>query len=127
LIVEDQPINTEILRRMLVKAGFAVTLAGNGHEAVEICKATSFDLILMDVQMPIMDGIQATRTIRALDNHRDTTPIIAVTAHALSDEVQTCLSAGMNAHISKPYRFETLMGTIQEVRDAFRNGERKVA
>ncbi|MBB3167480.1 CHASE domain-containing protein [Simiduia aestuariiviva] len=102
LIVEDIPINQEIARFMMEDFGATVTLANNGVEALEIIKNTpAFDLVLMDIQMPEMDGIEATRQIRAQESHSNL-PIIAMTANAVKNDVDASLSAGMNAHVAKP-------------------------
>ncbi|MBK5915234.1 ATP-binding protein [Rhodocyclus purpureus] len=101
LLAEDQPLNQEILRDMLVRLGCRVDVAGDGVEAVERARSVGFDLILMDVQMPRLDGLAATRVIRALPGYRDV-PIIALTASVFAEDRQLCLDAGMNAHLGKP-------------------------
>ncbi len=101
LLVEDNAINQQVAGEFLARAGMKVTLAGTGLEAVDRIKATEFDLVLMDVQMPEMDGLQATRVIRALPQGEHL-PIVAMTASALSQDRQDCIAAGMNAHVAKP-------------------------
>ena len=117
LLVEDNALNQEIARFMLENAGMKVTTAENGKEAVEIFQdsnAYDFDLILMDVMMPVMDGLTATRTIRALPRaDAQTIPIFAMTANAFTDDIEESHKAGMNEHLSKPLDAEKLLATIQ--------------
>ena len=103
LLVEDNEINQEVALNLLEGLGMRVTLAKDGAEAVELCRGHSFDLIFMDIQMPIMDGLTATREIRALPGVGPSEPpIIAMTAHAMSGDREKSLEAGMNDHITKP-------------------------
>ncbi|SFR52526.1 PAS domain-containing protein [Thiomicrospira sp. ALE5] len=99
LLVEDNPINQEVAGYHLASIGLNYSLAENGQEAVDRVKSESFDLILMDIQMPVMDGYQATRAIRSFN---DKIPIIALTAAAMIEDKQKALAAGMNEHLSKP-------------------------
>ncbi|CAL95019.1 response regulator [Azoarcus olearius] len=99
LLVEDNPINQQVATEFLRQAGLQVDLAGDGYEGVDRAVATAYDLILMDVQMPGMDGLEATRRIRARDSH---TPIVAMTAHALDTDRERSRAAGMNGHLTKP-------------------------
>jgi two-component system sensor histidine kinase/response regulator len=100
LLVEDSPINQEVAVSLLESAGLRVDLAGNGAEAVEKACATDYDLILMDMQMPVMDGLEATQAIRR--SGRTQVPIVAMTANAFGEDRQRCLDAGMNDHLPKP-------------------------
>lgn len=101
LLVEDEPINQMIAREMLEEASLIVDLADNGQQAVEMALSTTYDLILMDVQMPVLDGISAAHAIR--EQRLDfATPIIALTANAFSDDRRKCLAAGMNDFVAKP-------------------------
>ena len=100
LLVEDSPINQEVAVCLLEGAGLRVDLADNGAEAVEKACATDYDLILMDMQMPVMDGLDATMEIRR--RGRTQVPIVAMTANAFGEDRQRCLEAGMNDHLSKP-------------------------
>ncbi len=103
LIVEDNPVNQMIAGRFLEKLGYQVATAGNGQEAIEILKNKPFSAVLMDCQMPVMDGFQATKKIRQLNSAMNI-PIIALTANAMSDGKQQCLAAGMNDYIAKPVK-----------------------
>jgi signal transduction histidine kinase/ActR/RegA family two-component response regulator len=102
LVVDDHPVNREVAGLMLDAAGCEVEMACDGAEAVEAAAAGRFDLILMDVRMPQMDGLEATRRIRALAGQAAAVPIVAFTADAMPDDVARCLAAGMQAHIAKP-------------------------
>jgi len=101
LIVEDNEINQQIAMEILANAGAMVSLANNGQEAVDAVQANRFDAVLMDVQMPVMDGYTATRTIRQDTRFKDL-PIIAMTAHAMAGDQEKSIEAGMNGHINKP-------------------------
>lgn len=101
LIVEDEPISREVLAHQLRHAGLACDEAGDGQAAVALARASRYDLILMDVQLPTMDGLEATRGIRA-DSLNRATPIVAVSANAFEEDRQRCLDAGMDDHLSKP-------------------------
>ena len=102
LLAEDNEINTLLAQTVMEEAGYAVDCAVNGAEAVEAVRHCAYDLILMDMQMPVMDGLQATRTIRDLPSPIGQTPIIAMTANAMRKDQDACLGAGMNDFISKP-------------------------
>ncbi|UTW51026.1 PAS-domain containing protein [bacterium SCSIO 12827] len=101
LVVEDNEINQQVAQEILGHAGVVAEIAGNGQVAVEMVSATPYDAVLMDLQMPVMDGYKATRIIRAEPRHKDL-PIIAMTAHAMSSERDKCLATGMNDHLTKP-------------------------
>lgn len=115
LLVEDNDLNREIANEILKEVGFKLKNAKNGLEALEIVKnaqAKDFDIILMDVQMPIMDGYEATRRIRALGTEISKVPILAMTANAFEEDRKLVFEAGMNDHITKPIDINTLMGTL---------------
>ena len=101
LVAEDHPLSQEIILEMLEDLGCLTDIAADGAEAVECALAYDYDLIMMDMQMPVMDGLAATRIIRSMPGHRDK-PIIALTANAFVEDRQRCYDAGMNDHISKP-------------------------
>jgi signal transduction histidine kinase/DNA-binding NarL/FixJ family response regulator len=115
LVAEDNPINTLLAGKILEDAGFVVTHAENGKEAVEALKAKQPDLVLMDIQMPVMDGYEATRIIRSLPGSLGSTPILATTAHSTEAETQKCLEAGMQGFVSKPFVAEHLIQRILEL------------
>jgi CheY-like chemotaxis protein len=102
LVVEDNLVNQRLAVRLLEKYEFTVDVAGNGAEAVEMWKRFPYDLILMDCQMPDVDGYEATRRIRSLENGRRTT-IVALTAHVIAEEREQCLACGMDAILGKPF------------------------
>jgi CheY-like chemotaxis protein len=103
LLAEDTPANQKLIVHILEKRGHAVDVARNGQEAVQRLGDERYDLILMDVQMPVLDGLRATAAIRAVpDRETSQIPIIALTAHAMLEDEERCLSAGMNAYIAKP-------------------------
>jgi two-component system sensor histidine kinase/response regulator len=101
LLAEDNAINTEVARNMLERLGVSVTTAENGAEAVTRLQQQHVDLVLMDIQMPVMDGYQATQQIRQMPQYAKL-PIIALTAHAMKGDREKCLAAGMNGHVAKP-------------------------
>ena len=119
LVVEDNELNLEIASTLLEEAGFEVDTAGNGKIAVEKVEAASagrYDLILMDVQMPEMDGYEATRRIRALpDKKKAAIPIVAMTANAFEEDQKNALNVGMNGHIAKPLDIQKLFQVLSEL------------
>jgi len=113
LVVEDNPVNQTLARRLLAKRSHRVTMACNGREALAAVEGEAFDLILMDVQMPEMDGLEATAAIRERERTSGLhVPIVAMTAHAMKGDEEQCLRAGMDAYISKPIRPEELFQVI---------------
>jgi len=113
LLAEDHPLSQEILFEMLEDLGCEVDAASDGVEAVACARARRYDLILMDMQMPKLDGLAATRAIRALPGHAET-PIIAVTANAFAEDRQRCLAAGMNGHLGKPVTPDALAAVLDQ-------------
>ena len=101
LLVEDNEINQEVANELLSQAGLVVTIANNGQEGVDMVSESEFDCVLMDCQMPVLDGYEATRTIRK-DERFSSLPILAMTANAMKGDREKCMDAGMNDHISKP-------------------------
>lgn len=115
LIVEDNELNMEIAQIVLRKAGLVVDTAENGREAVAKAQAKRYDIILMDIQMPVMNGYEATRAIRRLaDKRLASVPIIAMTANAFQEDKAKALSEGMDGHVAKPLKVEVLLQAMQE-------------
>jgi two-component system sensor histidine kinase/response regulator len=102
LVVDDNNINQIVVQAMLKKDGHDVVLVSDGAQAVEAVQAGHFDLVLMDMRMPVMNGEEATRAIRQLDHYMRNVSIVALTAHAMNEDVQRCFDAGMNDHLAKP-------------------------
>jgi CheY-like chemotaxis protein/HPt (histidine-containing phosphotransfer) domain-containing protein len=115
LVVEDNATNLLVANSVLAKFGITPDVAGNGLEALEAIKRTPYDVVFMDVHMPEMDGLEATRAIRALPPPVSTVPIIALTANAFGGDIDNCRKAGMNGHIGKPFRREELIVAIAGV------------
>ena len=117
LVAEDNPVNQRIAQQMLRKRKLSVTLADDGRQAVDAFQSGRFDLVLMDVQMPEMNGFEAVAAIRALEHAqgRPHTPIVAVTAHAMVGDRERCLEAGMDAYLAKPLRRQLLFDLVDEL------------
>ncbi len=117
LLVEDNQFNQLVAVDTLMEwnPNFEITIANNGQEACDILKNTCFDIVLMDIQMPIMDGYTATKTIRNSDSYYKNIPIVAMTAHASSLEVEKCLNIGMNGYLSKPFYQKDLFDKISSI------------
>jgi len=116
LLAEDNTVNQTLAVRLLEKRGYIVTVAGDGRKALAALEKESFDIVLMDIQMPELDGFEAAAAIREKErltgNH---IPIIAMTAHAMKDDEQRCLSAGMDAYVSKPIQTSEMFATIEKL------------
>lgn len=112
LLAEDNTVNQRVAAKMLQRLGLDYALANNGEQAVKAALSGTFDLILMDINMPVMDGIQATRHLRDINSPLGHIPIVALTANAMLEDKQRCLAAGMNGFISKPIRLEQLREEI---------------
>jgi PAS domain S-box-containing protein len=124
LVVEDNPVNQKLASRMLQKAGYNVSVAGDGQKALETLGQNPFDVVLMDIQMPHMDGLQATRIIREQEK---TTghhiPIVAMTAHAMDGDRERCLQAGMDAYLPKPIKSQDLFDTLEQLTEGLPSPE----
>src|SRR5208283_1118283 len=114
LLVEDNWTNLLLARRLLEKAGYWVEIAVNGREAVEAAKHQRFDVILMDVQMPVLDGCAASREIRRFPGWAGRVPIIALTASVYSEDSKRCFEAGMDDFIGKPFKTGELVKKCQQ-------------
>ncbi|OGU16843.1 MAG: hypothetical protein A2076_00330 [Geobacteraceae bacterium GWC2_53_11] len=115
LVVDDDPVISEVFTVMLERAGFEVSAASDGVMAVEMWESDTFDVILMDVQMPRMNGFEATRSIREKEVVRGGhTIIVAITAFALHNDELKCLASGMDAYLSKPIDFKKCVDLIRE-------------
>lgn len=113
LVVEDNPINQKIVAKLLGKLGFDIVLANHGEQGVQICSEQKFDVIFMDCQMPIMDGYEATRLLRKTDKPGERKLIIALTANALPENRDLCLSVGMDGFLAKPLLLEDLRACLK--------------
>src|SRR5438876_485337 len=113
LLAEDNPVNQQVAVAMLVKRGHEVHVASNGREALHAVEERDYDVVLMDIQMPEMDGFEATHAIRALPKGKDL-PIIGLTAHALSGERERCLSHGMTDYLAKPFKAHELFALVED-------------
>jgi len=122
LLIEDQSINQKIAKGFLEKSGWNVTLANNGKEGFEAFKTQDFDLVLMDIQMPVMGGEESARLIRDFQklNNKEI-PIIAMTAHAMLGDTERFLAAGMDAHITKPIQYQEMMDIIHQVIENYKS------
>ena len=114
MVVEDNLLNQKMIRTFLTRQGHQVEICNNGVEAVQTSKNEEFDLIFMDVQMPVMDGLESTRVIREFEGKNQHTPIIAMTAYALQGDSQRCLDAGMDDYVSKPLDTRRLLKVMRK-------------
>ena len=115
LLAEDNPANQKLAAYILQDRGHTVEIAGNGEEAVWLFEQNTYDVVLMDVQMPGMDGLEATAAIRKRENGGCRVPIIAMTAHAMKDDRDRCLAAGMDSYLSKPVKGRELLGLVESL------------
>lgn len=113
LVVEDNPVNQKILATLLRKRGYEVDVANDGAQAVQCVAEKSYGLILMDLQMPVLDGLEAARLIRSFQGCAQP-PIIAVTAYTLNGERERCLEAGMNGYLPKPVDSQKLFDWVEK-------------
>jgi PAS domain S-box-containing protein len=113
LLAEDHPLNQQLAQKLILDFGFSLTIVNNGVEAIDVLEVQHFDVILMDLQMPTMDGYEATKLIRT--ELKLQTPIIALTAHSANGEKERCLALGMNDYLSKPFRAQELYFRIASV------------
>jgi CheY-like chemotaxis protein len=120
LAAEDNTVNQLVLKALLHQAGIEPVIVENGREAVEAWEREPWDLVLMDMHMPEMDGLAATRAIRAAEVrlHRPRTPIIALTANAMTHQIDEYVRCGMDGHVAKPIDAAALFATLERVLDA---------
>lgn len=109
LLVEDNATNQVVATAVLAKFDLKPDLAGNGLEAIEAVRKRDYDIVLMDVHMPELDGLEATRAIRSMPEPKRVVPIVALTANALESDIEDCRAAGMNGHVAKPFQREELI------------------
>ena len=124
LVAEDNAVNRTLLARLLESEGHVVTLVSNGREVLDVVEKNKFDVVLMDVQMPEMDGFEATKIIREREKQRGGAhlPLVAVTAHAMKGDRERCLAAGYDAYVTKPIAFDALFDVLREMLPAERIG-----
>jgi len=127
LLAEDNKINQKFALALLGRSGHKIEVAENGHQAVDAVRRADYDLVLMDIQMPELDGVQATKQIRALPPPKGTIPIIALTAHAMSGAREQYIEAGMNDYVSKPIEPAILLGKINEIAERLKTTQPKTA
>ena len=118
LVVDDVAMNRDIAASFLIRAGHLVTCAESGEAAITAAAGADFDVILMDVRMPGIDGLQATRSIRMMEGPRGRVPVVALTAQAFSEQVAECAAAGMNDHLGKPFNQTSLLAVVSRVAHA---------
>jgi len=114
LVVDDNTVNQKVVLRILKRKGYNACAAGNGREAIKALREIDYSMILMDVQMPEMDGFETTRFIRQMQSPEERIPIIAMTAHAMKGDRELCIEAGMDDYISKPIQMQTLIDIIEK-------------
>lgn len=112
LLVEDDEMNRDMLSRRLMKRGYEVTIATDGQQGVDMARAGEFDIILMDMSLPVMDGWTATRELKA-DDHTKAIPVIALTAHAMQGDQDKAMAAGCDDFDTKPVELTRLLGKIE--------------
>ena len=124
LVAEDNAVNQRLALKMLERMGHTVTVAGNGREALELLEHANFDLVLMDIQMPEMDGLEATAALRDREVRRGGhVPVIAMTAYAMKGDKEKCLDSGMDGYISKPINARELYRAVEQVAKSFKPGD----
>ena len=127
LVAEDNPVNQAVTKGFLKLKGLTCDIVENGQLAVEAVQSQSYDLILMDMEMPVMDGLEATRAIRALSGPQSQIQILALTAHAMSGASDRCQAAGMNGHVAKPIDKTALFDAIDAALERAEDVKRKAS
>ena len=124
LLAEDNPVNRDVAIRVLERAGFAVHGVEDGHEALDALAGRRYEAVLIDCQMPGIDGYEVTRELRRRESDAQHTPVIALTAHAMEGDRERCLRAGMDDYLTKPVRAQALIDTLNRwIRRAPADGE----
>ena len=123
LVAEDNIINQKVALRLLELLGYKADIAENGEVALQMLEQAGYHAVLMDMHMPVMDGLAATRAIRSLNNELSQIPIIAVTANAIQGERQKCLAAGMNDFITKPIEKDKFAAALEHLTGDFQKDE----
>ncbi len=118
LVAEDNAVSRRLATKVLESAGHQVTAASNGKQAAQLFAAANFDLVFMDIEMPEMDGLEATQAIRAREPEGSHIPIYALTAHAMAGDRERCIAAGMDGYISKPIDVDEVLNIIAAVASA---------
>lgn len=114
LLVEDNKLNQTVVKFTLKRFGYNIDVANNGLEAIEKFKQGNYDFILMDIMMPEMDGIEATKIIRSMENHEHI-PIIALTADIMVSNEEKCMESGMDGHLAKPFEIDNLFKVLESL------------
>lgn len=115
LLAEDELINQKLGKRLLEKRGFEVDVAGDGAKAMEMMLAERYDLVLMDVSMPVLDGLDATRRYREAESWPERVPILAMTAFSMEQDRQNCLDAGMDGFLGKPLDADAVQAYAEKI------------
>jgi CheY-like chemotaxis protein len=115
LVVDDHPVNRHVAALLLSAFGCEVSSCEDGAAAVQAVKTTEFDVVFMDVHMPVMDGLAASRAIRSMPSPKSGVPIVAMTAATSDEDVALCLAAGMNGHLAKPIRQDMVAGVLKDI------------
>ena len=115
LLVDDTPASRTLVVRILNKRGHTVETAENGRQALEMLRQRDFDLVLLDVQMPVMDGFQTAAAIRAMPDAKSHVPVVAITAYAMKGDRERCLASGMDSYIAKPIDSRKLVELVERL------------
>ena len=117
LVAEDVDVNRELVRHFLERRGHRVDCVSDGDQAVQAVRRNTYDLVIMDMHMPVMDGLEATQHIRGLSGSFETLPILALSANIIPDQIKRCIDAGMTAHLGKPFSSEQLNAAVDRLCD----------
>jgi CheY-like chemotaxis protein len=112
-VAEDNPVNQKVAARLLERLGMEVDVAADGSQALELWRRRDYDLVLLDCQMPVLDGYRTATTLRAEEERDEHVPIVALTANAMAEDRARCLNAGMDDYLAKPVRLEDLREVVE--------------